>query len=358
MKFIAVFLAFVTLSLAQTVFPQFSTVAANSWSQQSFKVQNAAARGPSGIITDVYFEVLVLTSDSAVDKLGVFYGHNQPVGNVGAINGKSNGTANFYVYGDAGVYSLQVLVTYNQNGRQQLSTQGPFSFTVSAAGPQGPQGPQGPREVSEAEIRDAEVVYESEDFSILKRDGSNTDLSTYMGSANGFYGVPAQMTYNSYYIKVGTTTLKQSVVSYSMVTQQTSCTISPSTNGTQDGAQLTANGVYEYDFSVYGPQGGPWTMQITFNYKKGFANTAGTWSVQESIFIAPYGGTNSRRAIDVKSFSQIAAESREAQAKGVESVRFGYALATAGAGVAVVAAVAIVAALVTIRKNRQTTTVA
>jgi len=357
MKFIAVFLAFVTLSLAQSVFPQFSTVAANTWSQQSFKIQNAATRGPATIITDVYFEVLVLTSDSAVDKLGVFYGYNQPIGSVGAVNGMSNGTGSFYVYGDAGVYSLQVLVTYKQNGQQKLSTQGPFSLTVSN-GPVGPAGPKGPREVSREELGDAEVVLESEDFSILKRDGSSTDLSTYMNSASNFYGVPAQMTYNSYYIKVGSSTLKQSAVTYSMVTQQTSVALSPSNNGTQDGAQLSANAIYEFDFSVYGPQGGPWTMQIAFTYRKGFANTAGSWSVQKDVVIQPVGGTNVRSATDLKSFSQIAAESQEAQAKGVESVRFGYALATAGAGVAVVAAVAIVAALVTVRKNRQTTTVA
>jgi len=357
MKFIAVFLAFVTLSLAQTVFPQWSTVATNTWSQQYFKIQNSDARGPSTIITDVYFEVLVLTSDSAVDKLGVFYGYNQPIGSIGAVNGKSNGTGSFFVYGDAGVYTLQVLVTYNQNGRQQLSTQGPFSLTVSG-GPAGPAGPQGPREVSEHEIRELEVVYASEDFSILKRDGSNTDASTYMGSANGFYGVPGVQTYNSYYLQVGSTTLKQATVRYTMVTQQTNCVLANSPNGTQDNAQLNAGSVYEFDFSVTGPQGGPWTMQMTFTYRKGFANTPGTWNSQQSITIAPFGATNSRRAIDVKSFSQIAAESQEAQAKGVESVRFGYALATAGAGVAVVAAVAIVAALVTIRKNRQTTTVA
>jgi len=357
MKFIAVFLAFVTLSLAQTVFPQFSTVAANTWSQQSFKIQNAATRGPATIITDIYFEVLVLSSDSAVDKLGVFYGYNSPIGNVGAVNGMSNGTGSFYVYGDAGVYSLQVLVTYKQNGRQQLSTQGPFSLTV-ADGPAGPAGPKGPREVSREELGDAETVFESEDFSILKRDGSNTDMSTYMNSAMNFYGVPGQTTYNSYYIQVGSTTLKNAVCRYSMVTQQTSVQLGYSNNGTQDGAQLTAGATYEYDFSVYGPQGGPWTMQIAFTYRKGFANTAGSWSVQKDVVIQPVGGTNVRSATDLKSFSQIAAESQEAQAKGVESVRFGYALATAGAGVAVVAAVAIVAALVTIRKNRQTTTVA
>lgn len=357
MKFIALFLAFVTLSLAQTVFPQFSTVPTNSWSQQSFKIQNAATRGPATIISDVYFEVLVLTSDSAADKLGVFYGYNQPIGNVGAVNGKSNGTGSFYVYGDAGVYSLQILVTYKQNGQQQLSTQGPFSLTVSGpAGPQGPQGPQGPREVSREELGDVEVVFESEDFSILKRDGSNSDLSTYAGSADNFYGVPGQVTYNSYYIQVGSVTVKNAVCTYSMVTQQSSVMLSASSNGTQNNVQLSAGAIYEYDFSVYGPIG-TYTMQIAFSYKKGIAQTAGNWAVQKSVTIQQTGGTNVRSAT-VKSFSQIAAESQEAQAKGVESARFGYALATAGAGVAVVAAVAIVAALVTIRKNRQTTTVA
>jgi len=355
MKFIAVFLAFVTLSLAQTVFPQFSTVPTNSWSQQSFKIQNAATRGPATIITDVYFEVLVLTSDSAVDKLGVFYGYNQPIGNIGAVNGKSNGTGSFFVYGDAGVYSLQLLVTYKQNGRQQLSTQGPFSLTVSD-GPAGPAGPQGPREVSREELGDVEVVFESEDFSILKRDGTSADLSTYQGTAANFYGVPGQVTYNSYYMQVGSTTIKNAAVSYSMVTQQSSVMLTSSVNGTQNGAQLSAGAVYEYDFSVYGPNG-DYIMQIAFSYKKGLSQTAANWSVQKSVSIQPTGGTNVRSAT-VKTFSQIAAESEEAQAKGVESARFGYALATAGAGVAVVAAVAIVAALVTIRKNRQTTTVA
>jgi len=157
-------------------------------------------------------------------------------------------------------------------------------------------------------------------------------------------------TWNSFVITTYSSALTN--ITWGVIPGDSSITIGYPGNGNYV-ASIAANSVYTTSFSILGGAETT-TLNCTVRYRR--SGTGSTWqyySVSRLLLISGGGSSSSvkRIATEVKDVTVREAAQVEASANGVQYIRADYALGVAVAGIALVAAVAVVGAMVLIRRR-------
>lgn len=309
----------------------------NANNQQWINVHNLASASStdplSNAVSNIQFKVAGVSLEGGLFVAS--YPSGARSGAVGTVLSGASGSGSFAVVAQqAGQYEVAVEVSYTLNGANKIAVFGPFALTVSS----------GSKKDVVVDVEEQQIVSLEQaradglEVRLDARQPGNTDISIVPSA----YAAEADSsTWNNFNIKVGSNSI--TTVAWNLYNGEGVAI--GYYNNVNTVSSITHNTTYE-TYVAFTSSAGIYVINNTVSYKIGTTNKM-FWIATNLAVGSP--GTSVGR-------SALALKNNDAQAAG-QFVRVEYALGAAIAGVALVAAIAVVASMLIIRKKNTSITV-